>query len=143
VEDKARYDARCLELGLDPDAGQSAGFRGVSWDKKSSEWETQIQVDGTKKLLGRFEATARGEVDAALAYDAAVQAVGQPEKANFALQPARDIAIESAEAVESGILANEAAEIPQHADARLCMSASERATPIQLVADIWKWRSHV
>jgi hypothetical protein len=37
-EAKARRDARCLELGLDPDAGKSSGFRGVTWHKARSKW---------------------------------------------------------------------------------------------------------
>ena len=150
---KARYDARCLELGVDPDAGIQSGFRGVHWDESctgfvrhtglhwhkfssrwvakisaklmhlhggkeeslgyfasqaeakacrdarcqelgisadacktwgyKSNWRTFIMVDGKKKFCGGFEATARGEVDAALAYDVAVRAAGRPEKANF------------------------------------------------------------
>ena len=82
---KARYDARCLELDLDPDAGKSLGFHGVSWDKTSSKWRAKIESDGKQKSLGYFEATARGEVDAALAFDAAARAAGRPEKANFEL----------------------------------------------------------
>jgi hypothetical protein len=85
AEAKACYDARCLELGRDPDAGTSSAFRGVSWDKKKSKWTAQIKVDGKKKFLGVFEATARGEVDAALAYDVAARFEGWPEKANFEL----------------------------------------------------------
>ena len=82
---KARYDGRCLELGMDPDAATSSGVCGVSWDKKSSKWRATIRIDGKSKHLGYFEATARGEVDAALAHDAAARAEGRPEKANFEL----------------------------------------------------------
>ena len=84
-EAKARYDARRLELGLDPDAGTSSGFRGVAWDKSTSKWRASITVDGKNKVHGRFEATARGEVDVALAFDVAARAAGRPEKANFEL----------------------------------------------------------
>ena len=89
AEAKARRDARCLELGMDPDAGASSDFRGVGWDKTSrSKWRADIRIDGQKKFLGYFEGTTRGEVDAALAYDRATRAVGRPEKANFELQSA-------------------------------------------------------
>jgi hypothetical protein len=81
---KARYDARCLELGRDPDAGASSAFRGVGWNKTRSKWRASIKVDGKSKKLGLFEASARGEVDAALAFDVAARAAGRPEKANFA-----------------------------------------------------------
>jgi hypothetical protein len=83
AEAKARYDARCLELGRDPDAGISSGVRGVTWNKSNRKWKASITIDGEVKHLGLFEATARGEADAALAYDAAVRAAGRPEKANF------------------------------------------------------------
>ena len=82
-EAKARRDARCRELGVDPDARASSGFRGVDWHKGKRKWQAQIKVDGKNKHLGLFEAPARGEVDAALAYDAAVRAAGRPETANF------------------------------------------------------------
>jgi hypothetical protein len=82
-EAKARYDARCQELGMDPDAATSSGFRGVAWNKAKSRWLAQITVDGKKKGLGLFEGTAGGEVDTALAFDIAARAAGRPEKANF------------------------------------------------------------
>jgi hypothetical protein len=82
-EAKARRDARCLELGMDQDAGTSSGFRGVHWDKRGRKWKAQIKIDGKDNHLGYFDATARGEVDAALAYDVAVRFEGRPEKANF------------------------------------------------------------
>jgi hypothetical protein len=87
-EAKARRDARCLDLGLDPDAGQSSVFRGVSWDKAEGKWQPSITIDGTVEHLGTFEASVPGEVDAALAFDAAARAVGCPAKANFELQSA-------------------------------------------------------
>ena len=85
TEAKARRAARCLELGLDADAdaGAASDFRGVAWDKKSSKWRAKINVDGKDKRLGTFEGTARGEVDAALAFDIAARAAGRPEAANF------------------------------------------------------------
>jgi hypothetical protein len=82
-EAKARYDARCLELGQDPDAGKSSGLNGVTWDKPGSKWKAQIRIDGKDKHLGCFEASACGEVDAALAFDAASRAAVRPERANF------------------------------------------------------------
>ena len=80
---KARHDARCHELGMVVDAGESSKFRGVSWKNAECKWRASIKVGGKYKHLGCFEATARGEVDAALAYDAAARAAGRPEKANF------------------------------------------------------------
>jgi hypothetical protein len=82
-EAKAACAARRLQLGLDADTVRSSDFRGVSWDKPGSKWQAKINFDGKKKFLGVFEATARGEVDAALAYDAAARAAGWPERANF------------------------------------------------------------
>jgi hypothetical protein len=82
-EAKACYDARCLELGVDPDAGTSSGFRGVTWFKAERKWKARIMVDGKCKTLGSFAATARGEVGAALAFDAAARVAGRAEKANF------------------------------------------------------------
>jgi hypothetical protein len=75
AEAKACHDARCQELGISADAGKTWGYK--------SYWRTSIMVDGKKKFCGGFEATARGEVDAALAYDVAMRAAGRPEKANF------------------------------------------------------------
>jgi hypothetical protein len=83
AEAKACRDARCLELGRDPDAGVSSGFRGVNWNKANSKWQAAITVGGKGKSLGSFAASARGEVDAALAYDAAARTAGRAEKANF------------------------------------------------------------
>jgi hypothetical protein len=82
-EAKARRDAHCLELGLDLEAATSSGFRSVGWDKTKRKWQASIKVDGKSKHLGCFEATARGEVDAVLAFDAATRAAGRPENANF------------------------------------------------------------
>jgi hypothetical protein len=80
---KARYDARCLELGRDPDKRQASGFRGVSWDKPKGKWKAQINVDRKLENLGYFEPTPAGEVGAALAYDARAREVGRPKSANF------------------------------------------------------------
>jgi hypothetical protein len=82
-EAKARYDARRLELCLGPNVGKSSAFRGVSWNKANRKWMAQIRIDGKLKFLGRFEATAHGKVDAALAYDVAAREAGWPERANF------------------------------------------------------------
>jgi hypothetical protein len=92
AEAKAGYDARWLELGLDPykatstredAASTSSLFKGVSWQKAARKWFVQIGVDGKQEYLGTFDATAVGEVDAALAYDKAARVAGRPEKANF------------------------------------------------------------
>ena len=53
AEAKARYDARRLELGVDPHAGTSSGFCGVRWSKASRKWQSQITVDGEVKALSR------------------------------------------------------------------------------------------
>jgi hypothetical protein len=56
----------------------------VSWSGASGEWDASITLEGGRiALLGSFAATARGEVDAALAYDAAARAAGRPAGANF------------------------------------------------------------
>ena len=80
---KVRRDARCLELGLDPDKRKTSGFRGVGWHKPQGKWQARISVDRKLENLGYFEPTPAGEVGAALAYDARARAVGRPKKANF------------------------------------------------------------
>jgi hypothetical protein len=83
-EAKARYDARCFELGLDPDKRQASGFRGVTWDKSNGEWKAKIAVDRKTENLGSFEPTPAGEVSAALAYDEVAWGIGRgPKSANF------------------------------------------------------------
>ena len=82
-EAKARYDARCLELGLDPDKRQASGFRGVTWNKAAGQLWANIKVDRKTENLGFFEPTPAGEVDAALAYDARERAAGRPGNPNF------------------------------------------------------------
>jgi hypothetical protein len=77
AEAKACRDARCRELGMDLDEAQSSVFRGVFWHKVNRKWKASISVDGKNKYLGSFEATARGEVDAALAFDAAARAAAR------------------------------------------------------------------
>lgn len=47
--------------------GRSSRFKGVSWNREKSRWESYIEVNGTKRRLGYF----RVEADAARAYDAA------------------------------------------------------------------------
>ena len=39
------YDVRCLELGLDPDAGMSSDFRGVGWHKATHKWNAQALLE--------------------------------------------------------------------------------------------------
>ena len=87
-EAKARYDARCLELGVDPNTATASGFRGVTWKSWKNKWKARIQLDGKGKHLGFFEATTSGEVDATLAYDAVARVAGRPKAANFQLQAA-------------------------------------------------------
>jgi AP2-like factor (euAP2 lineage) len=43
----------------------SSKYRGVSLDKRSGEWRSQIVVEGTPRYLGRYSS----EIEAALAYD--------------------------------------------------------------------------
>lgn len=33
----------------------SSGYRNVSWDKKYSKWIVQLQINGKRKMLGRFD----------------------------------------------------------------------------------------
>jgi len=51
-----------------PEPGYTSKYKGVSWDKISSKWYSQIAVDAKTYNLGRFE----NETDAAKAYDAKV-----------------------------------------------------------------------
>ena len=46
-------------------SSNKSGYRGVSWDKKSNKWRSQIQVNKQKKHLGFFD----NKIDAAIAYD--------------------------------------------------------------------------
>jgi hypothetical protein len=80
---KARYDARCLELGRDPDKRQASEFRGVSWDKPLGKWQARIRVDRKTDNLGYFGPTPAGEVGAAVAYDARAREIERPKSANF------------------------------------------------------------
>jgi hypothetical protein len=80
---KARYDARCLELGRDPDKRQASGFRGVTWHKPLGQWLASVKVNRKNENLGYFEPTPAGEVVAALAYDARARDIGRPKSANF------------------------------------------------------------
>jgi hypothetical protein len=86
-EAKVRRNARCHELGIVADAGEMSSYLGVSWNKERHKWSAYI-YDGENSSLGFFEATARGEVDAALAYDRTMRAAGRPERTNYA--PAAD-----------------------------------------------------
>jgi hypothetical protein len=87
----AALETEIKRRGLVPAAGTAdfqgipgaSGFRGVARREKNGEWFAQIVVVGEVKHLGHFEPSARGEVDAALAYDAAARAAGRPEMANF------------------------------------------------------------
>jgi len=44
-------------------------YKGVCWDKESGKWLVQIQVDGRRKKIGRFD----DELVAALAWDEAAR----------------------------------------------------------------------
>ena len=48
-------------------AGNKSGFKGVSWNKQRSKWESYISVNSKKKNLGLFNHKA----DAAIAYNKA------------------------------------------------------------------------
>lgn len=49
--------------------GKTSRFRGVSWDRSRFKWKAEIEVDGKRKFLGRFDS----EEDAARARDAAAR----------------------------------------------------------------------
>jgi hypothetical protein len=144
-EAKARYDARCLELGLDPNPGTSSTFRGVTWDKTKRKWKAKLCVDGKNNSLGYFQATARGEVDAALAFDAATRELGRPEKANFELQSvvtvsATVLAAASAAPPAAGAVACSAAEqparpaLPADVTCTICMDLPAAGTAVRILA---------
>jgi hypothetical protein len=85
-EAKASYDAKCVELGVEPEgrAKQSSTLRGVSWCQYfGGKWKARIKVEGKMKFLGNFEGSVRGEVHAALAFDQAARALGRHDTANF------------------------------------------------------------
>lgn len=62
---------------------RSSKYKGVTFDKATKKWFSQIQIDGnrySKKHLGRFV----NEIDAAKAYDAAAkQYFGEYARVNF------------------------------------------------------------
>jgi hypothetical protein len=82
-EAKACRDAHMLQLGHDPGTTTSSVFRGVSWANHAGRWHAHLSVDCKRKYLGSFDDSARGEVDAALAYDVAARAAGREDVANF------------------------------------------------------------
>lgn len=47
----------------------TSGFKGVTFDKESGRWRSQIQIDGKHQTLGRFQSPRH----AALAYNAAAR----------------------------------------------------------------------
>ena len=75
-EAAAAVVARQRELGLDPDRRQASEFRGVDWHKPNQKWRVTIKIAGRQRHLGYFGAGQPGEVDAALAFDAAARALG-------------------------------------------------------------------
>jgi hypothetical protein len=78
-EATACYDTRCLELGRRDSVGLP--WRGLA---QVSKWQVKISLDGKTKFLGVFEATVRGEVDVALAYDVAAWAAGRTSRQSTA-----------------------------------------------------------
>jgi len=46
-------------------AHNTSGFRGISWDKRKGQWQSQIKVNGKYKFLGLFKSAKL----AALRYD--------------------------------------------------------------------------
>lgn len=59
---------------------KTSGFLGVSWCGSKNRWSANIQPDGRKVFLGRFDS----EVEAARAYDAAAaQHFGEFARLNF------------------------------------------------------------
>jgi len=51
------------------DTKASSRYKGVSWDKQTRKWRSQIQIDGKNIYLGRFET----EEDASEAYQIALK----------------------------------------------------------------------
>jgi hypothetical protein len=109
-EAAAAVVARQQELGLDPDRRQASQFRGVAWYKRSRKWQAKVQIGGKDRHLGYFGAGHPGEVDAALAFDAAARALGSAgrttkasERTNFEVpgQGARGLSREQAADVEA------------------------------------------
>ncbi|KXZ44968.1 hypothetical protein GPECTOR_60g746 [Gonium pectorale] len=50
-------------------ASGASSYRGVSWNKNRSKWETQLRELGKNLYFGRFDT----QLEAALAYDAAAR----------------------------------------------------------------------
>ena len=111
-EAAAAVVARQRVEGLDPGRRQASDFCGVAWYKPSRKWCVSIRIGGKARHLGSFETGHPGEVDAALAFDATVQALGSAgrttkasERTNFEVpgQGARGLSREQAADVEAGL----------------------------------------
>lgn len=58
---------------------KTSPYRGVSWSSLEKGWRAVIEVGGVRYKLGVFES----DKDAALAYDAAAEALNVPQRRNF------------------------------------------------------------
>lgn len=65
---------------------QTSPFRGVWWDRHSGKFRAEIEVRGRRYRLSKWH----DDRDAALAYDAAAEALGVPERRNFGAHPVYD-----------------------------------------------------
>jgi hypothetical protein len=107
----AAVAARQWAEGLDLGWRQASEFREVAWHKTSQKWQATIQIGGKLRHLGYFGAGHPGEVDAALAFDTVVRALGPvgrstnnaSERTNFEVpvQGARGLSREQAADVEA------------------------------------------
>ncbi len=76
-----RENGRAAEANFDESgsfvprvATKSSKYRGVSWDKKSNQWNASIKVAGKKENLGYFD----DEAEAARAFDTRAAELGRP-----------------------------------------------------------------
>jgi hypothetical protein len=76
---KAPHSARAAAFGFacssaPPLSSKSSEYRGVSWYKRDSKWQAQIQVARKKEHLGYFD----DEAEAARAFDVRAAELGRP-----------------------------------------------------------------
>lgn len=75
-----RSDALTNGRNVGPRKGNSSGYKGVCFDKRSGKWRAQITVNRHNHYLGDYA----DPVDAALAYDAAARRLhGDFARTNF------------------------------------------------------------
>lgn len=66
-------------VGRQPGPAPTSRYRGVYWDGEKQLWRADIEVERRRYRLGRYES----EEVAALAYDAAAERLGVPERCNY------------------------------------------------------------